>query len=625
MPHLFTRLAYPLLVLLALLNARPAAAQTWQWTARTEGIGTNYSVLKMTTDAAGNVYLAGRHTGAVHAGSIVVPAPSRWSMFVAKVSPTGQWLWVRTTGNGIFEEVTGLAVDATGTHVYVAGTLSSGTYVLGSSTVTIPPVVCTHGAVFGSLSAATGAWEWAQGANNGSGIKGLAVGADGSLTVGGYCKGTNFKLGAATVPGTLPDRSLFAARFSATGQPRWITAAVAPTPGMAWGFALDAAGNSYLSGYFQGSVQFGATTLTSQGGYDGFVAGLSPTGAWQGALRFGGSSHDYASALVADNRGGVYVVGSCRGAATVGTTAFPSVGGEYGVVARLSAPGWQWQWALRPTGTENGVRSAALDGAGRLYVAGEMRGPTTFGTRSLAPTATEKAYWAELDVTSRQWQRAHPLPADVGNSDQTALTATPAGTLYLGGLFSGTITLGAASYSAPGRADVYVGKLTLPSTVQAPAPARGPVGTRVVLRGSRFEAVSQVTLAGRPAAFTLNSPDQLTVTVPAGVPLGAAPFVLSTPNGPLSSAAFTVSTVTAALAPAAGLQLHAYPNPARQQLRVAGTRGHTVLLLDARGRVCALPALSTHPDGVTLSVAGLPAGLYLLRAGAQHCRVLIQP
>ena len=59
--------------------------------------------------------------------------------------------------------------------------------------------------------------------------------------------------------------------------------------------AVDAAGNAYVAGYFQGAVQFGATILTSgpnppPGGginYDWFVAKLDPLGAVAWAVRAG--------------------------------------------------------------------------------------------------------------------------------------------------------------------------------------------------------------------------------------------------------------------------------------------------------------------------------------------------
>src|SRR5690349_13691357 len=54
--------------------------------------------------------------------------------------------------------------------------------------------------------------------------------------------------------------------------------------------ATDPAGNVYIGGTFQGSVNFGGSTLTSLGSNDIFLAKFSPTGAHVWSKRFGDSS-----------------------------------------------------------------------------------------------------------------------------------------------------------------------------------------------------------------------------------------------------------------------------------------------------------------------------------------------
>ena len=60
------------------------------------------------------------------------------------------------------------------------------------------------------------------------------------------------------------------------------------------GIAVDGSGNSYVTGYFQGSATFGQgqanqTTLTAAGGSDIFVAQYDSSGALQWAKRAGGT------------------------------------------------------------------------------------------------------------------------------------------------------------------------------------------------------------------------------------------------------------------------------------------------------------------------------------------------
>jgi len=72
------------------------------------------------------------------------------------------------------------------------------------------------------------------------------------------------------------------------------------------------------------------------------------------------------------------------------------------------------------------------------------------------------------------------------------------------------------------------------------SPTSGPVGTTVVLTGSGFGGTTAVSFAGTAApGFVVNSPTQITVSVPAGAATGV--IVVATPAGLATSAtAFTV-------------------------------------------------------------------------------------
>jgi hypothetical protein len=72
------------------------------------------------------------------------------------------------------------------------------------------------------------------------------------------------------------------------------------------------------------------------------------------------------------------------------------------------------------------------------------------------------------------------------------------------------------------------------------SPASGPVGTVVTISGSAFTGATKVTFNGTSAAFTVNSYNQITATVPAGASTG--PIAVTTPGGATKSS--TNYTVT---------------------------------------------------------------------------------
>lgn len=72
------------------------------------------------------------------------------------------------------------------------------------------------------------------------------------------------------------------------------------------------------------------------------------------------------------------------------------------------------------------------------------------------------------------------------------------------------------------------------------APQGGPAGTSVVLTGSHLGAAMAVSFNGTAAAFTVNSTNQLTATVPAGATSGL--LTVTAPGGSSTGRAFTVGT-----------------------------------------------------------------------------------
>src|SRR6185369_8167710 len=81
----------------------------------------------------------------------------------------------------------------------------------------------------------------------------------------------------------------------------------------------DAANNLYVVGAFDVKAVFGPFTLTSAGSRDLYVAKLSPAGEYLWAVRGGGGSAEYAAAAGLDAGGNLYIAGTFEGTTTFGT------------------------------------------------------------------------------------------------------------------------------------------------------------------------------------------------------------------------------------------------------------------------------------------------------------------
>jgi Beta-propeller repeat len=93
-----------------------------------------------------------------------------------------------------------------------------------------------------------------------------------------------------------------------------------------FGIAVDAAGNSYVTGYFSGTATFGGNQILPSAGssVDIFVAKYDTSGALQWVKSAGGSGSDYGRGIAVDATGNSYVTGFFSNYATFGEIDTPN-------------------------------------------------------------------------------------------------------------------------------------------------------------------------------------------------------------------------------------------------------------------------------------------------------------
>ncbi|KYF75228.1 hypothetical protein BE18_32995 [Sorangium cellulosum] len=91
--------------------------------------------------------------------------------------------------------------------------------------------------------------------------------------------------------------------------------------------ASDASGNYYVSGAFEGTVDFGAGPLTSAGGSDVFVLKLDPSGSVIWSRRFGAEYDDESATVALDEGGNIFLVGSYNAGPAHASVPGPDFGG----------------------------------------------------------------------------------------------------------------------------------------------------------------------------------------------------------------------------------------------------------------------------------------------------------
>ncbi|MCC3155725.1 SBBP repeat-containing protein [Hymenobacter sp. 15J16-1T3B] len=436
--------------------AKISPGGAYLWAVRGGGVGNGLDATAIGADAAGNVYIAGSFSAtSATFGSIVLTTPTAYDNegFVAKLSPSGQWLWAtQIRGTGAVA-VRGVAVDAAAGTVYIAGGTSSGPASLG--TVTVP----AYTAFVAQLSTA-GQWQWAQ--TSGGVHQALAVDATGNTYVAGTYYGLNASFGSYTLTSSQQYiTKAYVAKLSPTGQWLWATGNSGDTN--VADVALDGSGGIYLSGSIRYAATFGTITLPTSTYQSAFVAKLNGSGQWTWAQCSGGSSTSEAAGhrLAADATGAVYLTGRLYGAAsTFGATAidpgpeFRTMGRMF--VAKLSSAG-QWLWAVRPPST-GGVGAAGIGLLGNTAVltGTYWQAPVTFGSTALANGSDYDVFVAQLSAAG-QWQLARGTSSGV-RKQITAVAFDAAGNRYVAGWFNGRLTLGSTTLTSAGK-DCFVAKL----------------------------------------------------------------------------------------------------------------------------------------------------------------------
>ncbi len=227
------------------------------------------------------------------------------------------------------------------------------------------------------------------------------------------------------------------------------------------GIASDAAGNTYVAGYFSETATFGDSTWTTPSSmdYDIVVGKIDPGGNWLWAKRAGGTDYDKANAISLGSDGSIYICGIFSGTASFGSHTVVSAGTAVRsdvFVAKLSVAG-DWEWVSRAGGSEHDYAyGICMAGTTGLRVCGEYKGTSDFGSTNLTGSSTN-VFIAALD-TSGNWLWARS--AGGSNSDYSySVCADATGNCVFTGRFSGFAWFGSTNLTASGTYDIFAAKL----------------------------------------------------------------------------------------------------------------------------------------------------------------------
>jgi hypothetical protein len=157
----------------------------------------------------------------------------------------------------------------------------------------------------------------------------------------------------------------------------------------------------YTTGHFQGTVNFGAGNVTSAGNRDVFVTKLNASGTHQWTTTLGGTSNDYGNGVAVDSSGNVYTTGYFAGTVNFGAGNVTSAGSSDVFVTKLNASGTH-QWTTTFGGTSSDVgRSVAVDSSGNVYATGYFQGTVNFGAGNVTSAGGADVFVTKLNSSGQ--------------------------------------------------------------------------------------------------------------------------------------------------------------------------------------------------------------------------------
>jgi hypothetical protein len=453
---LLVMLSFSRLLFLAVITTIHAATPTVDWVTGGGGVK-NDKTRAVTFDREGNVFLAGEATDDGTFGDLKRAGLGGMDFFLAKISREGNFLWVRSLGGSLVDRGYGVITDSAG-HAYVTGHFQSMDAQANGQTL---PNAGDYD-VFVAKYSPTGDLLWVRTAG-GKGYDyghGIALDSKGDVIVTGAVAG-EAKFGDTVVNADSTTRPIFCAKYSPSGNLRWVKTTSGKFSGSGHGVGVDAQDAIYIGGSGSGMGAMGSFPVEIAKGQAAVVIKLTSAGEAVWAASVSGSPSAGFHEITVDATGRVWGAGMFKGSLNLLTDPLSTSGEKDsdGFLTHFSADGkLQWTWAVQGPATDYCL-GVTTDGTGRCFVTGEFSATATFAGKTLTSLGATDIFTAALDA---QGQLEWLLPTGGVKGDNAYTMAWhPDGKLVISGSCAAPAAFGKQTMSSPGGAEAYGAVLRL--------------------------------------------------------------------------------------------------------------------------------------------------------------------
>jgi len=309
-----------------------------------------------------------------------------------------------------------------------------------------------------SMTSSAQTWQWANraGGDQNDFANGVAVDASGnSYVTGTFRDSISFGTTHLVNHGAM---SVFISKYDVTGTLIWAKIAATDSVIYVAGIDVSRSGSISITGQFSDTMTAGVANpvlLISGGDNDVFISNYDNNGDILWAKSLGGPGIDYPGGISSDHDGNVYLTGDFH------LSSFPFSGSKI-FLAKYDSLGNN-SWLRMETSFDNnhfgnGIKT---DANGNSYVTGEFFDTVRFGPSSTigAGNVESNAFIAKFDSSGAMvWGQKAGSPS--GYCGSKAIDIDDAGNSYFTGYYKGTISLGPINIvSASGNTyDVFVTK-----------------------------------------------------------------------------------------------------------------------------------------------------------------------
>lgn len=318
-------------------------------------------------------------------------------------------------------------------------------------------------------------WAGKLGSGSSSASIGLSIIVDdlGNVYSTGQFEGTvDFDPGPSIFNMTATSSDIYVSKLDASGNFIWAKKMVGDSYGQSSSIDMDDMGNIYVSGTFEGTIDFdpgvSVTSLSAQGS-DIFICKLNESGSLHWAKKIGGNGYDYGLAMAVNApTGDVYTTGSFWSTADFdpGPLLFEQVAADSNdaFFCKINTNGdFEWANSLGGIGNDEGT-CITVTNEGKVYASGTFENvATTFMIVNLYSAGGKDIFVFAMDSAGY-----YSSTMRIGNSTNDyakGISLDGQNHLYLTGLFSGTLdfdeTSSMGEITAEGPQDIFIHKMDL--------------------------------------------------------------------------------------------------------------------------------------------------------------------